>query len=64
MVAQKHCPDALHQAMAIEMKFKKVLFLFHECHQIYDKSAVTDETINELGNQNKSKLNYHDIDHC
>ena len=48
-VAENHCPAALPQALQIEKKHKKVLTLFHECHQVYDKKYVTDEEIDLLG---------------
>lgn len=35
--------------MAIEMKYKKVLLLFHECHKLYDGGAITDAQIDQLG---------------
>lgn len=50
VVAQNHCPAALHQAMAIETTYKKVLHLFYECHHIYDGGAISDDKIDTLGN--------------
>ncbi len=35
---------------AIEVKYKKVLTLFHDCHKIYNGNAVTNEDIDNLGN--------------
>jgi len=56
LVAQNHCPATLHKALVIEAQFKKVLSLFHDCHQLYDGNAITDDNIDKLGNQRESKL--------
>lgn len=51
VVAQNHCPTAIHQARAIEAKFKRVLLLFSECHKKYDGNYISDGEIDELGKQ-------------
>ena len=55
LVAQDHCHAALHDALVIEIKHKRALQLFHQCHAIYDAKAVSNEKINELGKSKEVK---------
>ena len=44
--SSKLFPSVLSQAQEIKSKFQR---LFHKCHAIYDKNAVTEEEISQLG---------------
>lgn len=41
------------KATETEAKFKKVLTIFHHCHEIYDSNVVTDAQIEDLGRVNE-----------
>ena len=53
LVAQDHCREALHDALAIEMKHKRAMQMFNDCHKmchkIYDHKAVPVGDIDKLG---------------
>ena len=48
-VTQSFCPSVPSQAQEIKSKFQRLFNLFHKCHAIYDKNAVTEEEISQPG---------------
>ena len=51
VTAETSCPQILAHATAISSKFKEVLNLFAKCHQGYNSNAVSDQAVDDLGNE-------------